>query len=158
MTNAELCARAHELDEAATPGPWHAHWEEVDFVDIVPDCWSVAADGSRHHYYGDDVITGSPSAADATFIAESRSLLPALATAVETLEATLKAHRILWRDAEKGETEAEALNARLVAALRNLMDSPVEWDGPTTGYVTVQMDNTDRKDARALLADLEPRP
>lgn len=134
MTNQELVARARELADAATPGPWTTNLDERPTVkqgiEIKGAEWWPGV-GKCNHVH------------NATFIAESRSLLPKLATAVEEQQA-------LWLEAEDGWAASRALNARLVAALTDLLGEPAP------GAITAKPSYVEvAARCRALLAETE---
>lgn len=70
MTPQELIARARSLSEAATPGPWQIHGKSANKWDNIGRC----GDGCGILVYGPH---------DSDFIAASRTLIPALADALE---------------------------------------------------------------------------
>ncbi len=101
MSDNERTLEAEELEaiekraENATTGPWTVHYEDEDIATVNQNCWSTAADGTRHHYYGDEVVRASHR--DAEFIAAAREDIPALLAdrvrlveRCEMLESTLR--------------------------------------------------------------------
>jgi len=77
MTPTDLIKRARELAEKATPGPWDNRCREFSNSERPRHVWAE---------YGWIASIYSPldsSVPDAEFIAESRTLVPALADALE---------------------------------------------------------------------------
>jgi hypothetical protein len=88
MTTAEFLARAHEVTDAATPGPWVAR----------PSTDGLPSDGPTLIRIYADVMDGEPNMVadleydaiggpDAEFIAASRTLLPQAVAAIEAVQA-----------------------------------------------------------------------
>lgn len=79
----DLIAEARALDAAATPGPW----VESDPVYATSErCSGISQDGNTD--FGSEIVTTDsgyygPGRADANFIMRARTLLPALAEALE---------------------------------------------------------------------------
>ena len=142
-TNAELIARARELDAAATPGPWRAgiHAPYAVFIDSQ-------ASGPRH------LICAPPSAAgamaDIRHAAESRTLLGMLATSLEASEARARA----------AETELAIRGEQLVRS-ENERQALADWakeGGPVvSGVRRLQSAHSPRAHNDAL-TDLEVIP
>ena len=88
----ELIAKARELSAAATPGPWNwANWGDVGDPDDVLEANRPAKDDADRRVWGETVSIKIAkdedhdlSEADRSFLAESRTLLPALADLAES--------------------------------------------------------------------------
>jgi hypothetical protein len=84
MTNAEI-EQARRLCAAAGPGPWKLS-EEMGFGEYEVEGVTTLGDGRR----GVHIPCRAYGLADATFIAASRTLLPAVLDEIEMLRAALK--------------------------------------------------------------------
>lgn len=83
-----LIARVRELDEAATPGPWHSEpYYRKDEKSLRNDgdrgCDGIWADNRHDEIVTTDSAVYGPTWADARLMVEYRSLAPLLATALE---------------------------------------------------------------------------
>lgn len=110
--------RARELAAKATPGPWRD--------ELGTDNDRVEASTSGGFFYLDYFIrcgTHSQVVADATFIAEARTLLPELARLADELETELSVAttRSLQHRAEYD--RVVALNTRLASLLQAMYDT-----------------------------------
>lgn len=117
MSADDLIKRARELDKAATQGPW-----------VTPNYPDVVESTSEHVIA--EVCTGNYED-DARFIAESRTLLPQLADALESAQKERAQWEIQAQDLRDRVVQLEAYVAQarpIVEAVRRWQDLPMSGE------------------------------
>lgn len=120
--NKDLLKEAHELCEAATPGPWKAKeydsgykWNEIEHKYNI-----IAPEGA----WRDPIIGDFEWESDAKFIAAARTLVPELVELCECQQRGLEAGQLeidrLKARAEEAEAEIKRLTAKLSVTENNL--------------------------------------
>ena len=145
MTPEELIAKARDLAEKATPGPWAFGDDERLFSQPLADEAKAMAEGhpysngeprkiweAKHKVMADSIVLSgyddgscNGSDVDREFIAESRALVPQLADALEATQREL--HKAIRKGDEIYARECEAFH-KLDTALVLIRQSMDELD------------------------------